>query len=124
MADSAPIDANTAMFGLNDFIYVMKRTLVRTMKLALILIGIVAFGVAAQAAETSCTAEIGAAKASVLVGQCTDISPATHPPCNAANPCELIRSEIQRGCDFARSTSESGPPPDYCKQYPAQPSGY
>lgn len=82
------------------------------------------FAAAANAEEKSCTAEIGAAKASTLVDQCINISPATHPPCNAANPCEMIRSEIQRGCDLARP---DGDVPDYCAEYPAygeQPSGY
>ena len=81
---------------------------------------------AAYGEEKSCSAEIGEAKASVLVNQCTEISPATHPPCNAANPCELIRSEIRRGCDFARQ-SPGGDTPDYCEQYPEssnQPNGY
>ena len=79
----------------------------------------------AQAAEKSCTAEIGAAKAAELVHQCTDISPATHPPCNAANACSLIKSEIQRGCDLARQDSSASVPP-YCAEYPtaSQPGGY
>ncbi len=85
------------------------------------------FGVAfmclsqAAAAETSCLDEIGKQKADILVKHCIQISPATHPPCNAANPCSLIRDEVKRGCDmFATSpvTDDKGnviPVPAYCK---------
>jgi hypothetical protein len=50
------------------------------------------------AAETSCNQSIGPAKAHRLVEQCLMVSPATHPPCNAANACALIQDEIHRGC--------------------------
>jgi hypothetical protein len=33
-----------------------------------------------------------------MVEQCLEVSPATHPPCNAANACALIEDEIRRGC--------------------------
>lgn len=33
-----------------------------------------------------------------LVSFCKEVSPATHPPCNAENECSLIESEISRGC--------------------------
>ena len=46
----------------------------------------------------SCTAEIGAARAKRLVERCIQVSPATHPPCNSANPCEMIQEEISRSC--------------------------
>lgn len=48
----------------------------------------------------SCTSTIGAAKAKVLVQRCLDVSPATRPPCNAANSCAMIEEEIARGCGF------------------------
>ena len=64
--------------------------------------------------EISCREELGQEQASVLVRQCIDISPATHPPCNDQNPCTLIKDEIKRGCEFARST-EGGEIPDYCE---------
>ena len=54
-----------------------------------------------QTAQTSlltCEAQIGAAAAKKLVDTCIAVSPATHPPCNAANSCALIRSEIARSC--------------------------
>jgi hypothetical protein len=64
----------------------------------------------------SCRAQLGAAKSALLVDRCKDVSPATHPPCNADNPCELIISEIKRGCDFF---TEGGIPkaPAYCRNY-------
>lgn len=46
----------------------------------------------------ACSAEIGAAEAKALVDQCRAVSPATRPPCNAANSCAMIRSEIIRSC--------------------------
>ncbi len=53
----------------------------------------------AGSADTgSCTAEIGAAAATRLAERCTMVSPATHPPCNPANPCALIQDEIDRAC--------------------------
>lgn len=51
-----------------------------------------------QAPQRSCREAIGEKKAAILVKQCVSVSPATRPPCNAANQCELIESEIERGC--------------------------
>ena len=48
----------------------------------------------------SCSSEIGASAASKLVQQCLQVSPATHPPCEAENSCAMIESEIKRGCDY------------------------
>jgi hypothetical protein len=46
----------------------------------------------------ACATTLGAAKAADLVKRCIAVSPATHPPCNAANPCEMIQGEIDRSC--------------------------
>ena len=46
----------------------------------------------------SCLAEIGATASARLVERCVQVSPATRPPCNAANPCEMIQGEIDRSC--------------------------
>lgn len=62
----------------------------------------------------SCRQSIGAARASVLVRQCVQVSPATHPPCNDANACAMITDEIQRGCDMLMSGA-----PSFCRQYSA-----
>lgn len=52
----------------------------------------------------SCRAKIGEAAAERLVAQCRAASPATRPPCNAANSCEMIRSEIARSCELFAET--------------------
>jgi hypothetical protein len=49
-------------------------------------------------AARSCTDTRGAREAAQLVSQCTQVSPATHPPCNAANSCAMIEAEIRRSC--------------------------
>lgn len=46
----------------------------------------------------SCRAEIGEQFAARMVETCRAVSPATHPPCNAANSCAMIDDEIARGC--------------------------
>jgi hypothetical protein len=51
-----------------------------------------------EEAREGCAGEIGLAKARELVRQCILVSPATRPPCNTANSCELIQDEIDRSC--------------------------
>ena len=63
-------------------------------------------------AAASCNQSIGAAKAHVLVEQCLAVSPATHPPCNAANECALIQGEISRGCPLFDKGA-----PAFCASY-------
>ncbi|HYC99433.1 hypothetical protein [Brevundimonas sp.] len=48
----------------------------------------------------SCLSEIGATASARLVERCIAVSPATRPPCNAANPCEMIQGEIDRACEM------------------------
>lgn len=50
------------------------------------------------AQPTSCADEIGATAAQSQVNICLSVSPATHPPCNAANTCAMIDDEIARSC--------------------------
>ena len=64
------------------------------------------------AAARSCEETAGRARAATYVAQCLQVSPATHPPCNAANPCELIQAEIRRGCALL----QTGAPP-FCQAY-------
>lgn len=45
-----------------------------------------------------CLGEVGAAASARLVERCIAVSPATRPPCNAANPCAMIQGEIDRSC--------------------------
>lgn len=48
----------------------------------------------------SCIEELGLEKANILAKICLELSPATHPPCNAENSCSIIRAEIKRNCDY------------------------
>jgi hypothetical protein len=52
----------------------------------------------AAALAQSCAQTAGRARAADYVRQCREVSPATRPPCDAGNPCDLIISEIRRGC--------------------------
>lgn len=63
------------------------------------------------ATQLSCAAEIGVPAASKLVKQCIQVSPATHPPCNAQNSCAMVRDEIKRACDHI-----SDGKPSFCSQ--------
>jgi uncharacterized protein len=69
-------------------------------------------GGAPAPAQMSCAASVGAEQAATYVRQCTDVSPATHPPCNASNACALIISEIRRGCALIGSSA-----PAFCAAY-------
>jgi len=51
-------------------------------------------------APVSCLNDVGAEAAQRLVDRCVAVSPATHPPCNVANPCEMIQDEIDRSCQM------------------------
>ena len=68
--------------------------------------------VVAPAADQPCRDQIGEAASAALVQRCIQVSPATHPPCNAANPCEMIQGEIDRSCAL---WERDGNPPDACK---------
>jgi hypothetical protein len=67
---------------------------------------------AATAQGTSCRASAGARRAAEYVRQCRDVSPATHPPCNADNACTLIIAEIRRGCALLGADA-----PKFCASY-------
>lgn len=69
--------------------------------------------VPAAAQVRRCDDEVGAAEPRRLVQQCTQVSPATHPPCNSANPCAMITAEIRRGCEMAGSAEA----PAFCRNY-------
>lgn len=60
----------------------------------------------------SCRDEIGSAATKRLAAQCRDASPATHPPCNVANPCAMMREEIARSCQLFANSSPL--PADLC----------
>ena len=62
-----------------------------------------------------CKEEVGYELAANYVEQCFDISPATHPPCNIENSCELIRHELVRACTLVADDSPDLVP-DYCAE--------
>ena len=72
----------------------------------------------ADAAPRSCAAEIGAAAAAERVEICRNVSPATHPPCNAANSCAMIDGEIARSCALFDA---GGPAVKGCRSEPKGP---
>ncbi|HVO16721.1 MAG TPA: hypothetical protein VMV26_15995 [Alphaproteobacteria bacterium] len=91
-----------------------------------ILAALIALTCAAAAAEQPgpaarmrpCTETAGPKGAALMVRQCIQVSPATHPPCNADNACGLIRDEIIRGCSLFRTgQAGSAPEPEFCKDY-------
>ena len=63
-------------------------------------------------ASRSCTEQRGAEEAARLAAQCTQVSPATHPPCNAANACGMIEAEIHRGCGMLDAAQR----PAFCNE--------
>jgi uncharacterized protein len=65
-----------------------------------------------NAPDVACTETIGAAAAAQLVDQCKQVATATHPPCNAANSCELIASHNANRCGFLGSQA-----PKFCTAY-------
>lgn len=69
--------------------------------------------IAAPAWAASCKETAGDGWAKAYVEQCIEVSPATHPPCNVQNPCELIISEITRGCSLLIKGGDDVPP--FCK---------
>ncbi|MES1202487.1 MAG: hypothetical protein ABUS57_13675 [Pseudomonadota bacterium] len=69
---------------------------------------------AATTTQAACSDERGAQAAAALVAQCVEVSPATHPPCNAANSCAMIEDEIKRGCGLLADGSK----PAYCAAHP------
>jgi hypothetical protein len=83
---------------------------------------------AASAQDTkSCRETVGDKLSKQYVSQCLEVSPATHPPCNAANSCDLITSEIARGCQMIHQSLVDDPKtgqgkdglkePKYCGGY-------
>jgi hypothetical protein len=53
-----------------------------------------------EASSTACEQDQGPEAARRLVERCIAVSPATHPPCNVANPCQMIQDEIDRSCEM------------------------
>ena len=74
------------------------------------IVGLVSLAAGVAAQPRPCRTTRGPAASQVLVDRCLYVSPATHPPCNASNPCSLILDEIERGCAML-STDKPG----YCR---------
>ena len=51
-----------------------------------------------SSSDGTCLSEIGKTASDRLVERCIMVSPATHPPCNTANSCQMIQDEIDRSC--------------------------
>jgi hypothetical protein len=62
--------------------------------------------------ETSCLVSVGTKRSVELVKECVQVSPATHPPCNAQNACSLVVDEIKRGCGLLGQDA-----PGFCAEY-------
>jgi hypothetical protein len=71
-------------------------------------------GAAAAASSTTgtCLNAVGVERSRQLVNECLQVSPATHPPCNAQNACSLIVDEIKRGCALIGQGA-----PGFCAEY-------
>jgi hypothetical protein len=83
------------------------------------LVALPACGSSVLAATLSCKADIGAVAAARRVAICRNVSPATRPPCNAANSCALIEDEIARSCALFDG---KGPAMAGCKPAPKSPA--
>jgi hypothetical protein len=70
------------------------------------------FFAAMPAFAQSCSGEVGSDVAQTYVQHCLEVSPATRPPCNEENACQLIVSEIWRGCDMLGEDR-----PAFCADY-------
>ena len=69
------------------------------------------------AAAQSCRQTAGAHGSQVMVRQCVRVSQATHPPCNAENPCDMIVDEIRHGCAELAGPGLPVRPPAFCGHY-------
>jgi hypothetical protein len=85
------------------------------MKKALMLGVLLLVSATSAASAQSCRQTAGAAKAQELARQCAQVSEATHPPCNDANPCGMLVDEIRRSCAMRREAPVRIPA--FCDQY-------
>src|ERR1700722_11227891 len=67
---------------------------------------------AAASTTGTCLNAVGIERSRQLVNECIQVSPATHPPCNAQNACSLIVDEIKRGCALIGQGA-----PGFCAEY-------
>ena len=76
------------------------------------LLGAAAGDVAAPSTKGTCLNAVGIERSRQLVNECLQVSPATHPPCNAQNACSMIVDEIKRGCALISQGA-----PGFCAEY-------
>jgi hypothetical protein len=67
---------------------------------------------ASPSTRGTCLNAAGIERSRQLVNECLQVSPSTHPPCNAQNACSLIVDEIKRGCALAGQGA-----PGFCAEY-------
>ena len=67
---------------------------------------------AAPSTTGTCLNAVGIERSRQLVNECLQVSPATHPPCNAQNACAMIVDEIKRGCALIGQGA-----PGFCAEY-------
>jgi hypothetical protein len=67
---------------------------------------------AALSTKGTCLNAVGVTRSRQLVNECLQVSPATHPPCNAQNACSMIVDEIKRGCGLIGQGA-----PAFCSEY-------
>jgi hypothetical protein len=67
---------------------------------------------AAPSTKGTCLNAVGIERSRQLVNECLQVSPATHPPCNAQNACSMIVDEIKRGCALISQGA-----PGFCAEY-------
>lgn len=83
----------------------------------LLLAALLLFAAASTAEAQSCRQTAGPQRAASMVRECIKVSPATHPPCNAANPCDMIIDEIKRGCALLAEPGSGVRAPAFCAPY-------
>jgi hypothetical protein len=69
-------------------------------------------GSAAVSTKGTCLNAVGVQRSRQLVNECLQVSPSTHPPCNAQNACSMIVDEIKRGCGLIQQGA-----PGFCAEY-------
>jgi hypothetical protein len=69
-------------------------------------------GAAPPSTKGTCLNAVGIERSRQLVNECLQVSPATHPPCNAQNACAMIVDEIKRGCGLIGQGA-----PGFCAEY-------
>jgi hypothetical protein len=67
---------------------------------------------ASQSSTGTCLNAVGVERSRQLVNECLQVSPSTHPPCNAQNACSVIVDEIKRGCGMITQGA-----PGFCAEY-------